>query len=220
MQDEKNRRINKTFFAKKWLDVIERALLDRTIKENTLAWIRTDLPEDPMLTYSIVFPRGYCLALRFGGYLLEPNDRVTVVTELGFVTTFQIGVNAAPKHFTDIIRSFVLATSNDWRTEYICVERIGRIVKNQLSKDPHYFLTGIVAATVYEDYYEHIDAKLIFKKSIVPLQIKSSERQAELHKKNTPHIPVLLYQPKMTDEELLLHVLRICVAYDKCKERV
>lgn len=217
MKNENGVRVNKILFAKKWLDIIERSLLDSRIKESTLSWIRTDLPEDPMLTYSIVFPKGYCLALRFGGYTLTPSDRITVVPEIGFITTFKIGYDAVPGYLTTTLRAFILTSRDEWLFEESCIQRIARIIKTQRATESNYPLTGIVPATVYEDYYQSTDAKLIFRNLAIPLQIKSSERQAKIHKVDMAHIPVLVYQPKMTDEELLKSVVHICIYYEKEK---
>lgn len=210
-----NKRVDKTFFSKRWLSIIERTFLDPSIKEKTLSWIRTDLPEDPMLTYCIVFPKGHCIALRFGGYLLDPNNEVVIVPNLGFVTTFQIGVSTVPGHLIEKLRSFLLACYNNWLFEEKCIERINKIIKDRLSREVEFPLKSVMSASLHDDYYKSTDAKIIFKQQAIPLQIKSSNQSAKVHMEKNGHIPVLMYDPKITDHELLLAMIRICLDYEK-----
>lgn len=198
-----------------WAQIIEEVLQTPSVQNKTLSWIRVDQPEDPTLSYTLVFARGRCLCIRFALHEHKDAERIQVVSSLGLTYTFLIGRNAEKKNIAEYLFSFISTADNEWNQEDRFVDKMEVAIQRSVKKHFGLPLTKIYKSSVHEDFHKGIDAWMIYQNKPIPLQIKSSMRQVLEHVQAGKKIPVLLNTGTQSDNEMIRQLIEIAERYLK-----
>ena len=191
---------------------IESVFMEPSIVGKTLTWIRSDLPQDPFLSYVIIFPRGRCICLRF---CLDSNNQGLELEETRMVFTYcySFGKNVAIQKLKYSVVQIISSFHNSWASEDRAIQRMKEAVERKIVADPHFLLQKVYASSVQEDFYKGIDAWMLYQGHAVPVQVKSSKYATVLHREAHPEIPVFLYTEQFSEPILLKNLSYLASRY-------